>query len=195
MKEKREKGRGVLLYLEERYEQVDEKLTNFDLLPEEIKVVLDKFIDVFDTKLRKGMNVELNMREGSKPYTCFSFRPTPTHYREAGRKLVQDLLDLRIIERCGASRSEYCSPAHFVEKPGRVPLALRLVMDFTRLNKQLICNQPQFFPTGEEISQELGADCKVWIRMAALWKIFLPQDSNGKPPIKQHMVTRKWQGD
>ena len=90
---------------------------------------------------------------------------------------MQDLLDQRIIERCGASRSVYRSPAHFVEKPGRVPLALRLVMDFTRLNKQLICNQPQVFPTGEEISTELGADCKVWIRMAAFRKIFLPQDS------------------
>ena len=100
VKEKRERGRGVLLYLEERYEKVDENLTSFDSFPEVIKVVLDKFIDVFDTKLRKGMNVELNMREGSKPYTCFSFRPTPAHYREAGRKLVQDLLDQRIIERC-----------------------------------------------------------------------------------------------
>ena len=29
VKEKRERARGVLLYLEERYEQVDEKITNF----------------------------------------------------------------------------------------------------------------------------------------------------------------------
>ena len=60
------------------------------------------------------MNVELvqlNVREGSKPYACFSCRPTPAHYRETGRKLVQDLLDQRIIKRCGASRSEYCAPA------------------------------------------------------------------------------------
>ena len=49
------------------YEQVDEKITNFDSFPEEIKVVLDKYIDVFDTKLRKSMNVEpvqLNVSEG-----------------------------------------------------------------------------------------------------------------------------------
>ena len=85
---------------------------------------------------------------------------------------MQDLLDLRIIERCGASRSEYCSPAHFVEKPGRVPLALRLVMDFTCLNEQLIRNQPQVFQTGEEIRQQLGPDCKVWICMDALVAYF-----------------------
>ena len=90
--------------MEERYEQVDEKITGFDSFPEEIKVVLDKYIDVFDTKLRKSMNVEpvqLNVREGSKPYACFSCRPTPAHYRETGRKLVQDLLDQCIIQSVG----------------------------------------------------------------------------------------------
>ena len=49
VKEKRERVRGVLLYLEERYNQVDEKINNFDSFPEEIKVVLDKYINVFDT--------------------------------------------------------------------------------------------------------------------------------------------------
>ena len=121
------------------------------------------------------MNVEpvqLNVKEGSKPYACFSCRPTPAHYRETGEKLVQDLLDQRIIQRCGASRSEYCAPAHFVEKPGRVPLALRLVVDFTKLNDQLIRDQPQVFPTGEEIRQQLGADCCVWICLDALAAYF-----------------------
>ena len=73
-----------------------------DSFPEEIKVVLDKYIDVFDTKLRKSMNVEpvqLNGREGSKPYACFSCRPTPSHYRETERKMVQDLLDQLVIQR------------------------------------------------------------------------------------------------
>ena len=61
--------------------------------------------------------------------------------------MVQDLLNQRVIQRCGASRSEYWSPAHFVENPGRVPLALCLVVDFTCLNEQLIRDQPQVFPT------------------------------------------------
>ena len=108
-----------MLYLEERYEQVDEKISNFDNFPEEIKVVLDKYIEVFDTKLWKSMNVEpvqLNLKEGSRPYACYSCRPTPAHYRETGDRLVQDLLDQSIIQRCGESRSEWCAPAHFVEK-------------------------------------------------------------------------------
>ena len=68
VKEQWERTSGVLLYLEERYEAVTEKITNFDTFLEEIKVVLDKNIDVFDTKLRKSMNVEpvqLKVREGS----------------------------------------------------------------------------------------------------------------------------------
>ena len=32
-------------------------------------------------------------------------------------------------------------------------------MDFTRLNEQLIRDQTQVFPTGEEIRQQLGPDC------------------------------------
>ena len=103
VREEKQRARGVLLYLEERYKQVDEKISGFDSFPEEIKVILDKYIDVFNNKLRKSMNVEpvqLNEKEGSKPYACLSCRPTPAHYRETGRKLVQDLLDQRIIQRC-----------------------------------------------------------------------------------------------
>ena len=39
-REERARARGVLL--EERYEQVNEKISNFDSFPEEIKVVLDQ---------------------------------------------------------------------------------------------------------------------------------------------------------
>ena len=163
------------MYLEERYKQVDEKINNFDLFPEEIKVVLDKYINVFDNNLRKSMNVEpvqLNVREGTKLYAYFSCRPTPAHYRETGRKLVQDQLDQRIIKGCGDSRSKWCARTHFVEKPGRVPLELRHVVDFTRLNERLIRNQPQVFPMGEEIRQQLWADCKVWVCMGVLLAYF-----------------------
>ena len=141
VKEKRKRARGVLLYLEERYKHMDEKITNFDSFPEEIIVVLDKYIHLYDTKLRKSKNMEpvqLIVREATKPYAFFSCWPTPLHNRETGRKLEQDLLDQHIIERCRDSRGEWCALAHFVEKPGRVPLALRLVVDFTWLNERLI---------------------------------------------------------
>ena len=46
------------------------------------------------------------MRIGTKPFACFLCRPIPAHYRETGRKLLQDLLDQHIIENCGNSRSK-----------------------------------------------------------------------------------------
>ena len=41
-RDNRERARGVLLYLEERYEQANEKISNFDSFPEKIQVVPDK---------------------------------------------------------------------------------------------------------------------------------------------------------
>ena len=76
-----EREKGVPLYLEERYEQVNE-ISIFDSFPEEFQVLINKYIYVFDTKLRKSMNVEpdqLNVKGKSKPNACYSFRPTPAH--------------------------------------------------------------------------------------------------------------------
>ena len=115
-KEERERARGVLLYLQLRYDQFDEKISNFDSFPEEIQLVLDKYMDVFDTKLRKSMILEpvkLNVKEGSTPYAYYSCRPTPSHYRETGVNLVKDLLDHQIIARCGDIRSQGGSLWHF----------------------------------------------------------------------------------
>ena len=123
-RDERERAREVRLYLQERYEQVDKKISNFASFPEEIQLVLNKYIDVFDTKLRKSIKVEpvrLNVREGSIPRACYSCRPTPAHYREAGMNLVNDLLDQNIIQYCGDSRSEWYAPAHLSRNQEEIP--------------------------------------------------------------------------
>ena len=89
----------------------------------------------------KSMKVELvklKVKEGSKLYACYSCGPTPAYYKETGMKLVKDLLDQNIIAKCGNSRSQWCAPAHIAETPGKVPLTLRLVVDFTCLNNCLV---------------------------------------------------------
>ena len=63
-------------------------------------------------------------------------------------------------------------PAHFDEKPGRVPLALHLVVNFFQMNECLIRDQPQIFPTGEEIRQHFGPESVVWVCMDALAAYF-----------------------
>ena len=70
-------------------------------------MVLDKYIDVFDTKPYKSMivkQVQLNVKEGSKPHVCYLCRPTSFHYRKTRMKVVKYLLDQNIIGRCGSSR-------------------------------------------------------------------------------------------
>ena len=52
--DEREKARGVLLYLEKRYKQVEKKIPNVNSFPKEIQSVLKKYIDVLDLKLRKS---------------------------------------------------------------------------------------------------------------------------------------------
>ena len=72
-------------------------------------MLIDKYIYILDTKLCKSMNmdpVQMNVKEESKPYACYSSRPTPAHYKETGMKLVKDLLNQNIIARCRNMRSE-----------------------------------------------------------------------------------------
>ena len=44
----------MLLYLQEQQEDVDSKIANFDSFPEEIKKVLTKYKDVFDSNSYKS---------------------------------------------------------------------------------------------------------------------------------------------
>ena len=67
------------------------------------------YIGVFNTKLRKCMNVEpvgLNVREGSKPRVCCYCRPSQAHYRTTAQKLLKDLLDQNIFQYCEDSQSD-----------------------------------------------------------------------------------------
>ena len=78
-------------YLEERYEEMDNKMANFDSFSNEIQAVLAEYHNVFNSKLRKSINVELavlNMVKGSEPKACFRCRNTPVNYRPTADKLI-----------------------------------------------------------------------------------------------------------
>ena len=166
----KERASGVLLYLEDRYGQEDSRIKGLEDFPPGIRDVLTKYSKVFDTSIKKTMNVpdaQLNLVEGYKPTKCYTCRPTPLHYMETADRLLADLMAQRVIRESTDTRSEWCSPGHFVAKPNRVPLALRLVCDFTGLNSYLIRDQPATFPTGDDIRKQLGPECKVWACMDA----------------------------
>ena len=81
------------------------------------------------------------------PHASYTCRPTPAHFKKEATELVNDLLDQNIISYYGNGRSACCGTRHFAKKP----LALRLVVDYSHLNLCLLKDQPQVFPTGEEI--------------------------------------------
>ena len=96
----KERARGVVLYLEERYEEENNKFKDLGSFPKEIRDVFNDFTDVFDTKLRKSMDEEpaqFNLKEGSVPSRCYMCRPTTLHYTETANKLVTELLVQRVI--------------------------------------------------------------------------------------------------
>ena len=69
-KRKEKEARGVGLYLEKRGQKVDNKMAKMDSFPKVIKEVLDEYANVFNTHLRKSMNVKpvlLNTKEDAIP--------------------------------------------------------------------------------------------------------------------------------
>ena len=126
-----EKERGVIIYLEERFEEEDNRIKNRPST-NVIHYVLNDFTNGFNTKLNKGMNLEpsqMNVAKGTILSKCYTCRPTPLHYRKTTNNLVANLISQRVIAENGDRRSKRVISAQFVKKPNRVPLALRLVVD------------------------------------------------------------------
>ena len=118
----KERASGVLLYLEDRLDKVDNHIKNLEKFAAVIQEVLSKYSNVFDTTIKKTMNIpdaELNLVNGYRPTRCYTCRPTPLHFMETADKLIADLIAQGVIEEAGGTRSEWCSPAHFVQKAGR----------------------------------------------------------------------------
>ena len=127
-----------------------------------------KYKDVITNKLSEKdkmrgppMNVKFNCKRSDvKPYKCVNVRNTPLAYQAEADKMIQDLLDNGVIVR-ETEPNDWCAPAHFLRKPDSEPgnLRLRLVTDYTRLNKQV--KRPEhIFPTIEQVRQEIKPNAR-----------------------------------
>ena len=120
----KERANGFLLYLEERFKKDDNKIKDLHKFSKEIHYVLNNLVDVFNTSLNKSINnpePQLNLGEGYRITRGYLCRPTQLHYMETAEKLLADLLRQGIIEESGDTRTDWVLPAHFIEKPNRVP--------------------------------------------------------------------------
>ena len=72
-----------------------------------IQDVLSKYSIVFDTTMKKTMNIpdaELNLVDGYRPTRFYTCRPKPLHYMETAAKLITDLTAQGVIEEAGDTR-------------------------------------------------------------------------------------------
>ena len=90
-------------------------------------------------------------QEVTKPYCAMKTRRVPLHQEDAAKKIINDLLIQGIIKKQENNYADWCSPATFVPKK---PAGLRLMMDFTRLNR-FIDRPVHPFPTTEMIQQAI----------------------------------------
>ena len=123
----------------------------------DVTALKQKYKEVFAESLEGGrhmagqeMHIYLKDNVDIKPCHISSARAPPLAWQESAMKLVKSLLRARVIEPVDEPLA-WCSSSHFVEKPGKNPRdAVRMVTDFTHLNK-FVQRPHHGFPTTQEI--------------------------------------------
>ena len=98
-----------------------------------------------------GGPMSIVMKEGAIPVYFSVPRRTPLRFEEQAKKELQDHLDKGVLTPV-TEPTEWCSPGFFVPKPDGV--RLRLVTDFTKLNKS-VSRPTHPFPSSREIAQSI----------------------------------------
>ena len=96
------------------------------------------------------------------PFRISTARQIPLHWREKAERIVKKLLDRGLIKQKD-NPTEWCAPGFFVAKKNG---DLRLVIDYTRLNKYV--RRPiHTFPSTQEILSGIDPQSKVFAELDA----------------------------
>ena len=100
--------------------------------------------------------------DDKKPFRISTARQIPLHWRGKAERIVSKLLEGEVITRQD-DPTEWCAPGFFVAKKNG---DLRLVVDFTRLNKYV--KRPiHTFPPTQEILSGIDPNSKVFAKLDA----------------------------
>ena len=131
-----------------------------------------EFPEVFRDDLPdKPMNVgrmRVHLKENSKPYSVSTPRQIPLRFQNEAEKTLESLIQSGVIDRVDKP-TEWCSPAFFVQKPDGK--RLRLVTDFTRLNK-FVRRPVHPFPCVQQIVQDIPHGMKFFAKLDAIHGYF-----------------------
>ena len=107
--------------------------------------------------------MKIHLTPGEKtPFRISTARQIPLHWREKAEKIIKKLIDGKVITPQDEP-TEWCAPGFFVAKKNG---DIRLVIDYTRLNKHV--RRPiHIFPSTQEILSGIDPDSKVFAKLDA----------------------------
>jgi len=126
------------------------------------------FADVFSDVLKQQMSgppAHIVLKDGPiRPTRTLTARPIPIHWTEQADKVIKDALDAGIIVRVPDTEpTDWISPAFFVPKEGG-KAGVRLVTDYTNLNKH-VQRPVHTFPSAHDIVSSLPPDAKFFCKL------------------------------
>ena len=109
------------------------------------------------------ISMKIHLTPGEKtPFRISTARQIPLHWREKAEQIVKKLLEGGVITP-QTDPTEWCAPGFFVAKKNG---DLRLVVDFTRLNKY-VKRLIHTFPSKQEILSGIDPKSKVFAKLDA----------------------------
>ena len=132
--------------------------------------IITDFSDILTDELpplpMTGCPMRIELDESKRIYTkkVETCKELPVHWEKEARQYIEQLLKDDVIEEVHEDTTDWVSPAFFVAKPNG---KLRLVTDFTRLNKYV--KRPVHpFPSATEIVQRIPAGTKIFAKLDAV---------------------------
>ena len=139
----------------------------------DLEQLLDKYKDVVSDTLKetpmKGPPMKIVLKPNAVPKNVSIARQVPRAYREEFFKVIQQLIEKKIITKLGDSEpTEWCSHGFAVPK---TPPKVRLVTDYKYLNEWVL-RPVHPFPAVKDIVKCIPADAKVFAKMDAVHGYF-----------------------
>jgi hypothetical protein len=144
-------------------------------VPQNLEAMKQKFADVLGTTLdeaagaMKGPKMKIHLKEGHvKPLSVTTARQVPMHFAAMADKLVAELVKSKVLV-AETGPTAWCSPAHFVPKPGGKKL--RLVTDYRELNKSVIRTMHPF-PSAADLVKRVQPSSRFFAKIDAIHGYF-----------------------
>ena len=112
--------------------------------------------------------MHIHIKEGDTPRKVTTARRVSLRYECEAEKTVQELIENGLIVPANET-TDWCSPAFFVRKGDKI--RVRLVTDYTELNKHVKCPIHPFSST-KEILQAVPKNAKVFGKLDAIHRFF-----------------------